>query len=66
MSDFSMAEAQRVKEIERTTNHDVKAVEYLIKERFNDGDAAEELTAISEFVHFALPPLKTSTTSPMA
>ena len=53
MSDFSMAEAQRVKEIERTTNHDVKAVEYLIKERFNDGDAAEELTAISEFVHFA-------------
>ena len=53
MSDFSMAEAQRVKEIERTTNHDVKAVEYLIKERLNDGDAAEELTAISEFVHFA-------------
>ncbi|WP_257283268.1 adenylosuccinate lyase [Endozoicomonas sp. SESOKO1] len=47
---FSMAEAERVKEIERTTNHDVKAVEYLIKERFQGND---ELAAISEFVHFA-------------
>ena len=50
VSGFSMAEAERVKEIERTTNHDVKAVEYLIKERFQDND---ELSAISEFVHFA-------------
>ncbi|WP_422444955.1 MULTISPECIES: adenylosuccinate lyase [unclassified Endozoicomonas] len=50
VSSFSMAEAERVKEIERTTNHDVKAVEYLIKERFQGND---ELSAISEFVHFA-------------
>ena len=50
VSDFSMAEAGRVKAIERTTNHDVKAVEYLIKERFQ---GHEELSAISEFVHFA-------------
>ena len=47
---FSLAEARRVKEIERTTNHDVKAVEYLIKERFASND---ELSAIDEFVHFA-------------
>ncbi len=46
----SLADAARVKEIERTTNHDVKAVEYLIKERI-DGHA--ELAAIREFVHFA-------------
>ncbi|MFK0571114.1 adenylosuccinate lyase [Endozoicomonas sp.] len=50
VSGFSMAEAERVKEIERTTNHDVKAVEYLIKERF---EGNEELASISEFVHFA-------------
>ena len=50
ISDFSMAEALRVKEIERTTNHDVKAVEYLIKEKVQDND---ELNAVSEFVHFA-------------
>ena len=47
---FSLTEAERVKEIERTTNHDVKAVEYLIKERFGSN---EELCAIGEFVHFA-------------
>ena len=47
---FSIADAERVKEIERTTNHDVKAVEYLIKEKFK-GNA--ELAAINEFVHFA-------------
>ncbi|MGB1271859.1 MAG: adenylosuccinate lyase [Endozoicomonas sp.] len=50
VSDFSMEEAQRVKEIERITNHDVKAVEYLIKERFQGNS---ELSAIREFVHFA-------------
>ena len=48
--DFSTADAARVKEIERTTNHDVKAVEYLIKERLAD-DA--ELGPSLEFVHFA-------------
>ena len=47
---FSVADAARVKEIERTTNHDVKAVEYLIKERLQD-DA--ELGPALEFVHFA-------------
>ena len=50
VDDFSEADALRVKEIERTTNHDVKAVEYMIKERFK-GNA--ELEAVSEFVHFA-------------
>ncbi|NPA72610.1 MAG: adenylosuccinate lyase [Gammaproteobacteria bacterium] len=50
VDEFSMEMAQRVKEIERTTNHDVKAVEYLIKEHCADN---AELNAISEFVHFA-------------
>ena len=49
-ADFSPADATRVKEIERTTNHDVKAVEYFIKERLKD-DA--ELGPALEFVHFA-------------
>ena len=49
-ANFSPADAARVKEIERTTNHDVKAVEYLIKERLKD-DA--ELAPALEFVHFA-------------
>ena len=49
-SGFSVAHAARVKEIERTTNHDVKAVEYFIKEQLRD-DA--ELGPALEFVHFA-------------
>ena len=49
-SAFSIGDAARVKEIERTTNHDVKAVEYFIKERLKD-DA--ELGPALEFVHFA-------------
>ncbi|PVZ71561.1 adenylosuccinate lyase [Pelagibaculum spongiae] len=49
-NEFSESMAQRVKEIERTTNHDVKAVEYLIKEHIAD---CQELNAVSEFVHFA-------------
>jgi len=48
--DFSIEDAARVKAIEATTNHDVKAVEYLIKERLKD-DA--ELGPALEFVHFA-------------
>jgi adenylosuccinate lyase len=48
--DFSTADAARVKEIERTTNHDVKAVEYLIKERLAGNP---ELGPALEFVHFA-------------
>jgi adenylosuccinate lyase len=50
VDNFTEQHALRVKEIERTTNHDVKAVEYLIKETFADN---AELCAISEFVHFA-------------
>ena len=50
VADFKVEDAQRVKNIERTTNHDVKAVEYFIKERVT-GNA--ELEAVSEFVHFA-------------
>ena len=49
-SDFSVEDGARVKDIERTTNHDVKAVEYFIKERLR-GDA--ELQPSLEFVHFA-------------
>jgi adenylosuccinate lyase len=47
---FCETDALRIKEIEATTNHDVKAVEYFIKEQFSDN---EELKAINEFVHFA-------------
>lgn len=48
--DFSEADAQRVKDIESTTNHDVKAVEYFLKEKIADN---VELNAVSEFIHFA-------------
>ena len=50
VSRFSEADAQRIKDIERTTNHDVKAVEYFLKERISGNP---ELAAISEFIHFA-------------
>jgi adenylosuccinate lyase len=50
VANFSEADAQRIKDIEATTNHDVKAVEYFIKETFADN---AELLAVSEFVHFA-------------
>ncbi len=50
VDNFAEEDARRIKDIEATTNHDVKAVEYFIKERF-DGNA--ELEAVSEFVHFA-------------
>ncbi len=50
VDDFSEADAQRVKAIERTTNHDVKAVEYFLKERI---ESNPELEAVSEFIHFA-------------
>ncbi|MBV2127531.1 adenylosuccinate lyase [Arsukibacterium indicum] len=50
VNNFSLADAERVKEIERTTNHDVKAVEYLLKEKVAGNS---ELNAISEFIHFA-------------
>jgi adenylosuccinate lyase len=47
---FNETDAQRVKNIERTTNHDVKAVEYFLKEKIAGN---QELEAISEFIHFA-------------
>ena len=50
VDDFQLSHAERIKEIERTTNHDVKAVEYLIREQVK---ALPELEAISEFIHFA-------------
>ncbi|CAA9892021.1 adenylosuccinate lyase [Candidatus Methylobacter favarea] len=50
ISDFSETDARRVKDIEKTTNHDVKAVEYFLKEKIA-GNA--ELEQVSEFIHFA-------------
>ncbi|OYD26185.1 adenylosuccinate lyase [Oceanimonas baumannii] len=50
IANFSEADGQRIKDIERTTNHDVKAVEYFLKEKV---EALPELAAVSEFIHFA-------------
>ena len=50
VDDFDVDGARRIKEIERTTNHDVKAVEYYLKEQVAD---TPELAAASEFIHFA-------------
>ena len=47
--DFCLQDADRVKEIEAYTNHDVKAVEYFIKEKF---DTLEDLKNCSQFIHF--------------
>jgi len=47
---FAVADAERIKHIEATTNHDVKAVEYFLKERVTGNT---ELSGISEFIHFA-------------
>ncbi len=49
-ADFSLEDAKKIKEIEKITNHDVKAVEYFLKEIF----AANGLSAYSEFIHFGL------------
>ena len=49
--DFTEQDAARIKEIESVTNHDVKAVEYFIKEKF---DAIGGLDAYKEFIHFGL------------
>lgn len=48
--DFSLDDARRIKEIESVTNHDVKAVEYFLKEQFD----AMGLSAYKEFIHFGL------------
>lgn len=50
VENFDVADAQRIKDIERTTNHDVKAVEYFLKEQVA---SVPELHAINEFIHFA-------------
>ncbi|MBZ5486328.1 adenylosuccinate lyase [Halomonas aquamarina] len=50
IGDFSLEDAERIKEIERTTNHDVKAVEYFLKEKIAGNG---ELNAVTEFIHFA-------------
>jgi adenylosuccinate lyase len=50
VQNFDPTQAQRIKEIERTTNHDVKAVEYYLKEQVAEH---AELNAVSEFIHFA-------------
>ncbi len=50
IENFNETDAQRIKDIERTTNHDVKAVEYYLKEKIADND---ELNAVTEFIHFA-------------
>ena len=50
VTEFSEADANRIKEIERTTNHDVKAVEYFLKEKIAH---LSELNDIGEFIHFA-------------
>ena len=50
VDNFSVEHAQRIKDIESTTNHDVKAVEYFIKESIADN---AELNAVSEYIHFA-------------
>lgn len=47
---FTISEAQSIKEIEKTTNHDVKAVEYFIKKKFDEYN----LSAFKEFIHFGL------------
>lgn len=50
VANFSETDAERIKEIERTTNHDVKAVEYFLKEQIAD---IAELANAGEFIHFA-------------
>ena len=55
-ADFSVADAQRVKDIEKTTNHDVKAVEYFLKEKlakaFNSNTSNSKTQTLLEFIHF--------------
>ncbi|MEL6717532.1 MAG: adenylosuccinate lyase [Bacteroidota bacterium] len=50
LAEFSLADAEKIKSIERTTNHDVKAVEYFIKEKMEELGLSE----YKEFVHFGL------------
>jgi len=50
VTDFTLEDAQRIKDIEKVTNHDVKAVEYFLKEEFDK----LEIQAYKEFIHFGL------------
>src|ERR1035437_3166602 len=50
LADFSIEDAARIKEIEKTTNHDVKAVEYFLKEKLDKSGNS----SIKEWVHFGL------------
>jgi adenylosuccinate lyase len=60
--DFTPTDAQRIKDIEKVTNHDVKAVEYYIKEKFDEIQNAQSETKVNalnlqpykEFIHFGL------------
>ena len=52
--EFTPADAQRVKEIEAITNHDVKAVEYYIKEKIDAFSGESGMTGFKEFIHFGL------------
>jgi adenylosuccinate lyase len=49
-TDFSLSDARRIKDIEKTTNHDVKAVEYFLKEKFDQ----LQIAPFKEFIHFGL------------
>ena len=49
-ANFSEADAENIKAIERTTNHDVKAIEYFLREHFSSNP---EIAKVSEFIHFA-------------
>lgn len=48
--DFSLEDGERVKAIEKVTNHDVKAIEYFLKEKF---DQNEKLSGLKEYLHFS-------------
>ena len=50
VTEFSLDDAERIKDIEATTNHDVKAVEYFLKQKLS---TQTELVELQEFVHFA-------------
>jgi adenylosuccinate lyase len=49
-AEFSIADGERVKEIEKVTNHDVKAIEYFLKEKF---ETNEDLIDLKEYLHFS-------------
>ncbi len=51
---FSPADARRVKDIEKVTNHDVKAVEYYLKEQFQSTHLSVNINEYKEFIHFGL------------